>query len=87
MNWKQALEDCPVKSSSYPYCEIVHADDQPQVPGIPGDIQSIQVDEAEEKGRYDILVTIIMQDMENLTEEELVKRLRALGADPNADWE
>lgn len=84
-NWKRALERCPVKSTGYPYAELIHADDQPKIEGIQGDITEILITR-EIKG-YSILLTVLVNDLEEVSEEQITKRLRALGADPDEGWE
>ena len=87
-SWKTALESCNARGSLYPYADTIHADDQPKVEGIPGDITEIQVIE-EDEGKYSMIVTVLMDGVpeEGVSESEISARLKVLGADPNTGWE
>jgi hypothetical protein len=89
-DWKTVLEDDPFKTAEYSYSENVDArnfpnGEYPAIEGIPGEIHEIMV--RKEEGKYSIQLTIFMDDLEGISEEEVTARLKVLGADPNTDWE
>ena len=88
-DWKSALEADPFKTAEYAYSENVSAGDfpngeYPPIEDIPGEIHEILV--RKEEGKYSIQLTIWMDDLEGISEEEVVERIKALGADPNDGW-
>lgn len=86
-SWKEALENSSISMAVYPYAEVGPGYDQPQVEGIPGDIQEILIKE-EGKG-YIMIVTVLVDGVseDGVSEDEITARLRELVADPNNDWE
>jgi len=84
--WKQALEASNVGAANYPYAELIEGDKQPRISGLFGDITEILVSR-EGVNRYSLLVTVLVEDLDNANAEQISARLREFGADPDDGWE
>ena len=86
-SWKEAMENGSTDMAAYSYAELIPADEQPQVEGIPGDILEILI--KEEKKGYIMIVTVLVDGVspDGVTEDEINARLREMGADPDNNWE